>query len=147
MNGYTIKRVGLREIAMKEDTPVFTRKIGTQKWEPYKPSGQPDGSRALLLCLVRQAQPDGQGHHWSLFVAEEGQRGTVYQVVGDHTYMVHGHRQNVNILGSSSFRDTHQLAELDMQKSQRVAHWADREQPPPVPQLKPKSGRPVSRGP
>lgn len=114
---------------MKGDTPAFTRLVGTEKWETHKPSGQPDDGELLLLGLVRQTQL-GKGNHWSLFVAEEGQPGTVYQVKGDHTYMTYGHRQNINILCSRSFRDIHQLAELDAQKSQRVAYWANQEPPP-----------------
>ncbi|OJD21126.1 hypothetical protein ACJ73_07537 [Blastomyces percursus] len=106
MDGYSIKRVGLREMAMKGGT---------------------------ALGVVRQEQPDAQGHHWSLFVAEEGKRGTVYQVTGDHTFMVYTHRPEVNILNSRTFRDIHQIAELDEPKVQRVVYWVNQEPPPRAP--------------
>lgn len=88
-------------------------------------------SEAGFVEVIRQLQQKhGQAHHWSLFVAEEGKNGTVYQVTGDHTHMVHGHKEGVNVLGFGNFADIHQLAELDAQKVERVAYWANEEPAP-----------------
>lgn len=59
MENCTIKRIGLRELALKNDTPQFTRKFGSQTWEPYSTldNPQPDNARLLLLALAREAQP------------------------------------------------------------------------------------------
>lgn len=118
---------------MKGGTAVLTRKIGEEEWSPYTSSGKADSGTSFYLGVVRQEQPDAQGHHWSLFVAEEGKRGTVYQVTGDHTFMVYTHRPGVNILNSSTFRDIHQVAKLNEQTVQRVEYWANRESPPRAP--------------
>ncbi|ODM14819.1 hypothetical protein SI65_09813 [Aspergillus cristatus] len=128
MDNCTIKRIGLRELALKDNTPIYTRKLGSQTWEPYATSDhpQPTDTRPLLLGLVREFQPN-EAHHWSLFVAEEGKNGTLYQVTGDHTYMVHDHKKDVNMLCLNSFADIHQLAELDVLKAQMVEYWANQE--------------------
>ncbi|KAG5296534.1 hypothetical protein I7I48_05378 [Histoplasma ohiense] len=133
MDGYSIKRVGLREIAMKGGTAVLTRKIGEEEWSAYTSSGKADGGTSFYLGVARQRQQDAQGHHWSLFVAEEGEPGIVYQVTGDHTFMVFSRRPEVNILNSRTFRDIHQIATLNEQTVQRVEYWANQEPPPRAP--------------
>lgn len=54
----------------------------------------------------------------------------MYQVTGDHTYMVHDHKEGVNVLDFENFVDIHQLAELDAQKAECVAYWANEEPAP-----------------
>lgn len=80
MDEYTIKRIGLREIPMREDTAILSCKVRTQKWERYiyKPPDQPDDSRAFLLCLMKSS-PTDKLIICPFFIAE-GQRGTVYQL-------------------------------------------------------------------
>nr|KMM71278.1 hypothetical protein CPAG_07585 [Coccidioides posadasii RMSCC 3488] len=97
------------------------------------PRSRAASSSMGALGVFRQEQPDAQGHHWSLFVAEEGKPGTVYQVTGDHTFMVYRHQPDINILNSRTFRDIHQIAELNEQKVQRVVYWVNQEPPPRAP--------------
>lgn len=47
----------------------------------------------------------------------------------DKTYMVYAHSTNVNLLNSRPFKDIHRLAEVDRQKSGRVAFWVNEEPP------------------
>ncbi|KAK2779772.1 hypothetical protein FQN52_002370 [Onygenales sp. PD_12] len=132
MDSYKIVRAGFREFAMDGDTTVYTRKLGAEKWEPYESQPQPAaGTPPLLLGVVRHEQQDRDPLHWSLFLAEEGKPGKVYQVTGDSTFMVYAHGNDINELDADGFHDFHQIAELgDESKTGRVEYWANNEPPP-----------------
>ncbi|KAF2470255.1 uncharacterized protein BDR25DRAFT_303803 [Lindgomyces ingoldianus] len=138
MDQYTITRAGLREYASLRGKYYYWRRIGTHEWQSYtdpQPSTQDTPEAAvppepLYLSLVRQRQPEPQGHHWLLFISREGHAGTVYQVKGDHTFMVYKHKENIDIVNSASFQDIFHLAQLDQSRTQRVQHWVNQEPPP-----------------
>jgi len=137
MDQYTITKTPFREYASRGGKCYYWRKIGTEEWLPYtepQPQTQDtqkaEASEPIYLSLVRQEQPEPQGHHWLLFVAKEEAAGTVYQVKGDHTYMVYKHRDNIKIFHSASFRDMFHLAQLNENSIQRVRYWAENEPPP-----------------
>jgi len=48
-------------------------------------------------------QAEGEPKHWSLFVAEEGGPGNVYQIKGDATWMTYTPVKDVNHMDSDSF--------------------------------------------
>lgn len=82
-----VTRIRNTEHVTSSDGTEWKRKInkdGTRTaWEaasPSLPAVQPEATPLLMLVLENQAE--GEPAHWSLFVAREGETGSVYQVKG-----------------------------------------------------------------
>ncbi|KAF2006803.1 hypothetical protein P154DRAFT_517282 [Amniculicola lignicola CBS 123094] len=134
MTGYTIKRVGLRELATTSDGVAhYSRRIGGA-WEPYQSEAVATIATErspLSLFVVRQKQSEGEPLHWCLVVGREGENhGNVYQVRGDAIGMSYVFENNTNIFGSNSFHDSYQIANLDSASASRVHDCALLEPPP-----------------
>lgn len=80
----------------------WKRRVGTAGWmevDSFPSTGPPP----LELKLVRQEQTPGEPFHWSLFLAGEGQLGTVFQVRGgDAVTMHYTHIHDTDVLRSHS---------------------------------------------
>ena len=63
----------------------------------------------------------------------EGQPGTVFQVKGDSTAMHHVHTEDVNIVSSSSYKDSYIMAQPTEQQAAKIRYWATHETPPSAP--------------
>lgn len=72
----------------------------------------------------------GRPFHWSLFVAPEGEPGSVYQVKGDATFMRHVFAHNVGLLSSASYNNSYILTHLEDGEGATVRWYAKREEPP-----------------
>lgn len=62
-------------------------------------------NRGLYLFLVRQRQSEGEPLHWSLFLGNEDEPGTVLQVKGCVETMRYVPGKAVKIFSSGSFLD------------------------------------------
>ena len=131
MSEGTIQRVGNREYTVIGGKQ-WTRPVDTTQWVrvPTPPPAEPP---VLQLMLVREHQAPGEPDHWSLYLAYEGQAGTVYQVTGDALAMCHAHASNVNHLNSESFKDSYIIASPTAQQAAMVGYWANQEVPPRAP--------------
>lgn len=108
-----------------------TRRKGESAWVPVATSSStPTQSATLNLMLVRQRQSPGEPCHWSLYVACEGQIGTVYQVKGDAIGMRYIQASDIDPTTSASYKDSFNIAQLTPEWAQRVAYWANNETPP-----------------
>ena len=126
-----IAQQGLREFMTDKDGKEWTRRRGTTQWAAVAraPSGSSSQSPTELK-LVRQRQAKGEPDHWSLLINRESERGEAFQVKGDATAMRYAHATNVDILTSTSYKDSFTVAQLDEQKAGRVRYWANQEAPP-----------------
>lgn len=103
--------------------------VGTTEWKKAD-SPPPTGASPIELKLVRQEQVAGEPYHWSLFLAREGQPGTVFQVKGDAVAMHYNHINNTNVLSSQSYKDSYIIARPTEQQAARIRYWATLEAPP-----------------
>lgn len=131
MSEGTVQRAGNREYTVFGGKQ-WTRPANTTEWVrvPTPPPAQPP---LLELMLVRQFQTPGEPHHWSLYLAYEGQAGTVYQVKGDVLAMRYAQASNINPLTSYSYKDSYIIARPTAQEAARVEYWANQEVPPSAP--------------
>ena len=110
----------------------WKRRVGTA--ERMEADSFPStGPSPLELKLVRQEQSPGEPLHWSLFLAGEGQLGTVFQVRGDAVTMHYTHIHDTDVLRSHSYKDSYIIARPTEQQAARVRHWATHEVPPSAP--------------
>ncbi|KAF2428742.1 hypothetical protein EJ08DRAFT_318325 [Tothia fuscella] len=134
MDAYTIRPFGQREYAeTKDGITKHTRKFGETEWKPIdSPPPPPTSTQSpLQLHLIREKQAEGEPHHWSLFVAREGQSlGNQYQVTGDATMMRYVHATDVDILKLDSINSIYLLEALKDEDEDVVAHIAETEVPP-----------------
>ena len=95
-----------RLYAMTADSLQYTKRAVDSGWNlvPMSDSGVSPtiNSGILQLLLVFEHQAADQPDHWSLFLAREGAKGTVYQVTGDAEAMHY-----------SFIEDTNPVTELD----------------------------------
>lgn len=106
----------------------YRRRIGTTEWTFVD---QAPVEQNKSLYLIREVQGLGQPLHWSLFVAFEGSAGSVYQVKGDAESMHYTHAENMNMMGSDSFKDSFELVSpLTDSAAQWVDRFANAELPP-----------------
>lgn len=128
-----VQRVRNTEYCSSSDGTQFKRRVksdGTRtSWQPVSPQLEPEDS-PLSLMLVLQEQAEGEPFHWSLFIAREGEAGSVYQVKGDATFMRHVFAQNVRVLSSSSYHTSYVLAQLNDGEEAIVRGYAQAEVPP-----------------
>ncbi|PLN74732.1 hypothetical protein BDW42DRAFT_189637 [Aspergillus taichungensis] len=107
------KTIGFREIC-EVNGCTFERLKDTQTWTVKM--GAP-----LMLSLVHEAQGEGEPNHWYLFVAEENERGFVYQVKGDAECMRYEPSgRKVNVLHSASFLTSYTLATITDERPPRA---------------------------
>lgn len=129
-----IKASGRRQYKT-ENGQTWTRKIGQDEWRLIEPLPEGLGEETRMeLKLVRRRQLDGEPNHWSLFLAPENQRGSVFQVEGDATAMHYTHADKVNdyvdLTVSDSYRDSFIISYPTEQQMARVRYWANNEPPP-----------------
>lgn len=131
MSNPTIERFGNWEYTDFEGKE-WKRRVGTTQWieQDGIPPAEPPPT---ILHLVRQDQAPGEPDHWAIFLAYEGERGTVLQVKGDAVAMRYHHAEKINIMGSSSYKDAYMIAELNNEQVARVHYWATHETPPSAP--------------
>lgn len=87
----------------------------------------------MELKLVREEQIPGEPHHWSLFLAGEGEPGAVFQVRGDAIAMHHEHLYDTDVLSSESYKDSYIIARPTEHQAARVRYWATYEPAPSAP--------------
>jgi len=130
----SIKRVLNQEFGTSIDGSQWKRKIrsdGTKsKWTPVSTELNREESQPLLLMLVILNQAEGEPTHWSLFVAAEGQPGSVYQVTGDATQMHYAFEEKSNIVTSESYNRSYVVAQLGEDGEDLVRSCAENEPPP-----------------
>ena len=107
----------------------WKRRVGTTEWKKAE-SPPPTGSSPMELKLVRQEQTTGEPIHWSLFLAQEGQPGVVFQVKGDAVAMHYAHANNINVTISQSYKDSYIIARPTEDQAARVRYWATHEPAP-----------------
>lgn len=89
----------------------------------------------MELRLIQEEQAPGEPDHWSMFLAQEGQQGAVFQVKGDAIGMHYAHADGVNILDSCeyTYKDSYIISEPDEQQMVRISYWVNSEDPPGAP--------------
>ncbi|KAL9104783.1 MAG: hypothetical protein Q9163_000333 [Psora crenata] len=110
----------------------WKRRVGATEWKRAD-SPPPTESPPMELKLVRQEQSPGEPDHWSLFLAREGQPGTLFQVKGDALAMQHAHDNDTNVLSSESYKDSYIIARPTEDQSERIQYWATHEAAPGAP--------------
>jgi len=129
LEDYTLSTRGIREHAQKENV-LYSRKVGTTEWTLVE---TPPIEVLCTLMAVREYQVESEPNYWSLFLALEGQNGTVYQVTGDTENMYLEVLTDANILASESLRDVYEIATLALDEAVLVAHHITQEVPPFAP--------------
>ncbi len=128
-----VEKHGNREYCSASDGTQFTRRIKRDgshtDWEVVEVQPEPEES-PLILMVVLESQAEGEPNHWSLFLAREGETGTVYQVQGDATYMSYTFAYGVDHFNSASYSTSYIAAYLDETQASTVGSCASQEPPP-----------------
>lgn len=128
------RTVGLREICDFKGR-AFWRLRGATQWEPYELDVSGAVCREeneLFPSIVLQLQANGQ-HHWSLFLAAEGQKGEVFQVKGDVELMRYLPFDEVDLTASNSYVTSYVLSTIPKDKVALIREVARQEPPPSAP--------------